>query len=531
MMAAFSHLALAVLQPAVQTPLRRSFLFVPYGSPAPASLGNTISCDGKVEGATLELTHWTDNLTPEELYADSSTECALRLAALREQGRYTECDDATVLNNHFDTDGLLPVWACLELPAVVLPHAKLLADGAAAGDFGEWSSDAGVKLDAALEAIGADAASDAIAYDEALAALPLLLKALSSQPGAEVAQAAEATQHALWEEAWAHVSEGWVQLLEGSASLSRSCNDCLLLVNEPEGGRLAPAAVHRGVCELLPPSPTAPLCTRWLRVQKRQANPTGHEYHYEYELPGHGWVKRLVSRAAVTPPADPSTLVAALAKELGHAGPDWKAGGFAGLTALCHSGWISAEPVAVINALARLDTNACLAALPSSTPMRTTAPQMSLRPRHASRGSVGGLNMKLPPEVATEISDFAALYKANDIEALWKAVRECYGSEEAALQAVRQNNAVLSPVYATPALLRRSALLLKQLLGEEDAAKVLRDNPAVLTCGEVLAESDPAEIKRIAAVRRVLDSIPKSGLQGLVAVLVASIAYRLVVGL
>ena len=70
-------------------------------------------------------------------------------------------------------------------------------------------------------------------------------------------------------------------------------------------------------------------------------------------------------------------------------------------------------------------------------------------------------------------------------QALWKALREIYGSEESALAAVRQNSAVMSPIYATPDLLRRSALLLRQLLGEAEAETVLRDNPAVLTCGEV----------------------------------------------
>ena len=48
----------------------RSFLFVPYGeavSPSLAASGPTISCDGRVPGSTLELTHWTDNATPRPL--------------------------------------------------------------------------------------------------------------------------------------------------------------------------------------------------------------------------------------------------------------------------------------------------------------------------------------------------------------------------------------------------------------------------------------------------------------------------------
>ena len=81
-------------------------------------------------------------------------------------------------------------------------------------------------------------------------------------------------------------------------------------------------------------------------------------------------------------------------------------------------------------------------------------------------------------------------------QALWKALREIYGSEESALAAVRQNSAVMSPIYATPDLLRRSALLLRQLLGEAEAETVFRDNPAVLTCGEVKKNKTKSRTKK-----------------------------------
>lgn len=124
--------------------LTRSFRFVPHGERAPATDGPTISCDGRVPGCTLELTHWTDNATPDHLYADTSTECALRLARACARGEHAALAHATVLNNHFDTDGVLSVWACLE-PEAALAHAELLAEGAAAGDFGEWSSPRGAR--------------------------------------------------------------------------------------------------------------------------------------------------------------------------------------------------------------------------------------------------------------------------------------------------------------------------------------------------------------------------------------------------
>ena len=65
------------------------------------------------------------NVEHRPLYADTSTECALRLARACARGEYAELAGATVLNNHFDTDGVLAVWACLK-PAEALRHSALL---------------------------------------------------------------------------------------------------------------------------------------------------------------------------------------------------------------------------------------------------------------------------------------------------------------------------------------------------------------------------------------------------------------------
>lgn len=170
------------MRPAITTlALTRSWLFVPYGERAPTASGRpTITCDGRVAGATLELTHWTDNATPDALYADTSTECALNLARARlERSEYADYDDALVINNHFDTDGVLSIWACLQ-PSEALDCAPLLASGAAAGDFGEWQTDAGVKLDLAIGAMSAETDDDADAYDLCLDRLPWLLDDLAS---------------------------------------------------------------------------------------------------------------------------------------------------------------------------------------------------------------------------------------------------------------------------------------------------------------------------------------------------------------
>ena len=152
--------------------LTRQFLYVPYGSSAPAAGPACISCDGKVPGTKLDLTHWTNNETPEALYADTSTEICLNLARARNSGDFEDFDDALAVNNHYDSDGVLSVFACTQ-PEAALANAELMIHGAEAGDFGEWSSDAGVKLDCALSALASDA--DDEGYGEALALLPALL--------------------------------------------------------------------------------------------------------------------------------------------------------------------------------------------------------------------------------------------------------------------------------------------------------------------------------------------------------------------
>jgi hypothetical protein len=145
---------------------------VPYGDPAPRDRAS-LSCDGKVDGATLDLTHWTNNATPVALYADTSTEIALNLARARfdDAATYARFDDAVVLNNHYDVDGVLSVYACVD-PTNALRHREVMIAAAAAGDFGEWAGDGddGVKLACALDAFADDDADDE-GYAAALAAI------------------------------------------------------------------------------------------------------------------------------------------------------------------------------------------------------------------------------------------------------------------------------------------------------------------------------------------------------------------------
>lgn len=132
------------------SPLAR-FRFVPMGSAAPAS---SISCDGLVEGAALHLTHWKKNQTPAALKADTSTEIAFLFidSPLAEAWKHSP-----VVNNHFDTDGVLSIVTLLD-PAFARQHRALFIAAAEAGDFQEWPTlEDGIRLDAALTQLGAAA--------------------------------------------------------------------------------------------------------------------------------------------------------------------------------------------------------------------------------------------------------------------------------------------------------------------------------------------------------------------------------------
>src|SRR3989449_2520890 len=105
--------------------------------------------DGVVEGG-LNLSHWPGNRTPAHLKADTSTEMALKLA--RDSGRASWLEGVSIVtNNHFDTDGLLSVFAALR-PEEALRHEKAMIQAARTGDFGEWTTPEALKFDAVVTA-------------------------------------------------------------------------------------------------------------------------------------------------------------------------------------------------------------------------------------------------------------------------------------------------------------------------------------------------------------------------------------------
>lgn len=111
-------------------------------SPAPA-----IKIDGAWEGPGLDISHWPGNRTPEALKHDLSTGCALRYARLPQAERErlaAGCEALAV--NHYDTDGVLAVYATRH-PQDALRHERFLLEAAAAGDWFRHPSDEALRFD------------------------------------------------------------------------------------------------------------------------------------------------------------------------------------------------------------------------------------------------------------------------------------------------------------------------------------------------------------------------------------------------
>ena len=110
------------------------FAFTPFGSAPAVDPAATIGCDG-LPPAHLCLSHWPGNTTPEDLRRDLSTEIALAFARLPEAERNARFGKLEfVTNDHFDTDGLLAIFACLR-PGLALAREELLIAAARAGDY------------------------------------------------------------------------------------------------------------------------------------------------------------------------------------------------------------------------------------------------------------------------------------------------------------------------------------------------------------------------------------------------------------
>jgi hypothetical protein len=194
-----------------------------------------LSVDGTVDNA-IHFSHWRGNETPVSVKADTSTEIALNVVAAPNRDELTQKIDL-VVNNHFDTDGVLSVWAMLNGERALPLRDKLIA-AAEAGDFCEFSSVDGVRASIviqgsdspidksgsplALKFSGADFVDEARSYD---LVLPKVEHVLTHTDFYE----------SLWREPWKRIEVALDSFAKGESRIDED------LVNKISLVTLAPA--------------------------------------------------------------------------------------------------------------------------------------------------------------------------------------------------------------------------------------------------------------------------------------------------
>jgi uncharacterized protein DUF6687 len=192
----------------------------------------TLVVDG-LAGKGLNLSHWPGNRTPERYRADTTTEMALLLAADPDREAFLE-PVRVVSNNHFDTDGLLSVWAVLH-PGEALGHRRFLVDAARAGDFGTFTSPDAVKFDlmvtafedprrspiAALLLGRGEEERSRVIYEELLGRLPDLFYQTDSY-------------RRLWEDDFENIVHSFQRVREGGAQIREYPSSSLSVLETEE---------------------------------------------------------------------------------------------------------------------------------------------------------------------------------------------------------------------------------------------------------------------------------------------------------
>jgi hypothetical protein len=298
----------------VNSPSRRfEFVEESYEGDVPA-----ISCDGLVPGAALDLTHWQGNRTPQRFKADTSTEIALNF--VRSPEARDQWAGAVVVNNHFDTDGVLSVWTLIG-PEQALARRDLLIAAAEAGDFDEWPAlEQGLWLDAAIRALGSAAGDDAAAYANVLAQLPDLIEGLDDRAD-------------LWGAEWDALQAALGSLESGHLHAERHGAIGLLIHANGQPEAPGPLLARRFL----------PEASRYLLAFEEDGNLFG----YRYERPRYAWADTVVRR--ILPEPDVPALLESL-------GPHWTAESLPGMTGICRT-WraVADRPDAVARKLTKLD--------------------------------------------------------------------------------------------------------------------------------------------------------------------------------
>jgi hypothetical protein len=189
-----------------------------------------LSVDGTVDDA-IHFSHWKGNETPASVKADTSTETVLNVVAAPNRAELTRNIDL-VTNNHFDTDGLLSVWAMLTGERALPLRDRLIA-AAEAGDFSEMSSVDGVRASIVIQ--GSDSPIDK-------SGSPLAAKLAGRSVDDEAAQYVLALPHVedvirntdkyeeLWRDHWSRIETALDSFAKGASTVEEFTDVDLSLV-------------------------------------------------------------------------------------------------------------------------------------------------------------------------------------------------------------------------------------------------------------------------------------------------------------
>lgn len=98
--------------------------------------------------AKLQISHWPGHSTPNELFADTSTEMAFKLIESPNKEDYLKGIEV-ISNNHFDSDGVIASFV-LNNPDYALAHKQALINICTTGDFFEFTTEDALKADYVL---------------------------------------------------------------------------------------------------------------------------------------------------------------------------------------------------------------------------------------------------------------------------------------------------------------------------------------------------------------------------------------------
>ncbi len=140
------------------------------------------------------------------------------------------------------------------------------------------------------------------------------------------------------------------------------------------------------------------------------------------------------------------------------------------------------------------------------------------------------LETPLPPSIEALLVDDDLKQSRPGVRILYNRILNVYPNEEAALDAVARNSALVLPYLNKPFHIDGSWRVLTEVMSEAEALEVITKNPGVLTSNPVgLRGASADEIKRAAALVDVVEALPVSARWGAVAVATAG-ATSLILG-